>query len=434
MLVEPVRPSTVVTREHPFFDPGASSSVVSSDLVTEGAGPNLVQTTSIAVQLSATQPPLGVPGTNAVQDVSKSATHPVQGPGTSDVATQPLQAPGAKTATQPLQAPGAGTATQPLQAPGTGPEVLPTSIDPAQLDQSLSGGRTAEIAGESESESELDREPASPASANTQGELPEDSTDQDLSKGANFRETIRGVRSFMGWHRIPDFDSDSSSLDDNPFAGSRVKPTGKVSVKLPVDDWLCRKFERLNLTVAEGYPSRNSETGGLLHDQFVKPPRSSKWYEMHTDKKDSASTTVCNWSPEPAKLNSTFSRVARYSLPSAPASRTISQDTLRCWERAVQEQSVMCNQAAGLLRCLTKVQDSMVTHLKTLRVDKAKGKAAERTQQVVEELEYLVTFNRSISQAMHNVLCRTSVSQFLSAWPTSLWHVETVTWSSYVVG
>ena len=96
--VEPVRPSTVVTREHPLFDPGASSSVVSSDLVTEGTGPSLVQTTGIAVQLSATQPPLGVPGTNAVQDVS--ATRPVQGSGTSDVATQPLQAPGAETGGQ----------------------------------------------------------------------------------------------------------------------------------------------------------------------------------------------------------------------------------------------------------------------------------------------------------------------------------------------
>ena len=48
----------------------------------------------------------------------------------------------------------------------------------------------------------------------------------------------------------------------------------------------------------------------------------------------------------------------------------------------------MCNQAAGLSRCLTKVQDSMVTQLKSLCLDTAKGKAAERTQQAVEELEY----------------------------------------------
>ena len=121
-------------------------------------------------------------------------------------------------------------------------------------------------------------------------------------------------------------------------------------------------------------------------------------------KKDSASTTVCDWSPEPAKLNSTFTRVARRSVPSAPASRTFSQDTLRRWERAFREQSVMCNQAAGLSRCLTKVQDSMVTQLKSLRVDTGKGKAAERTQQAVEELEYLVTFNRSISQAMQRTM------------------------------
>ena len=57
--VKPVNPSTVVTREHPFFDPGASSSVMSAGLVTEGTGPSLVQTTGQAAQLSATQPPLG---------------------------------------------------------------------------------------------------------------------------------------------------------------------------------------------------------------------------------------------------------------------------------------------------------------------------------------------------------------------------------------
>ena len=85
MLVRPVNSSAVVTREHPFFEPGASSSVMSSGLVTEGTGSGLVQTTGEAAHLTATQPPLGVPGTEAVR--GGSATHPVQGPGTSDVAT-----------------------------------------------------------------------------------------------------------------------------------------------------------------------------------------------------------------------------------------------------------------------------------------------------------------------------------------------------------
>ena len=64
--VRPVNPSAVVTREHPLFDPGASSSVMSAGLVTEGTGSSLVQTTGEAAQLTATQPPLLAPGTFAV--------------------------------------------------------------------------------------------------------------------------------------------------------------------------------------------------------------------------------------------------------------------------------------------------------------------------------------------------------------------------------
>ena len=152
-------------------------------------------------------------------------------------------------------------------------------------------------------------------------------------------------------------------------------------------------METLNLTIAEGYPSRNTETAGLLRDQFVKPPRSSRWYDMHADKKDSDRSTVCMWAPEPAKLNSAFSRVARRSLPAAPPSRAFSQDILRHWERAAREQTVMCNQAACLSRCFTKLQDAMATQLMNLHADQGKGKSSERTQQAADELEYLVTFN-----------------------------------------
>ena len=236
----------------------------------------------------------------------------------------------------------------------------------------------------------------------------------------------------MTWHHIPDYDNSTASMDDNPFASSRVKTTGKVSVTLPVDEWLCKKLEKLNVTIAEGYP-RNSETSGLLRDQFVKTPRSSKWYDMQAVKKGDGSTqAVSHWSPEPAKLNSMFSRVARRSLPSAPASRTFSQDTLRRWEKAFREQSVMCNHAADLSRCLTKVQDSMVTQLKSLRSDSSKGKSAERTQQAVEELEYLVTLTGQFPK-LCSAPCRISQREFSSAWPTSVWHVTIAIWSLYVV-
>ena len=63
--------------------------------------------------------------------------------------------------------------------------------------------------------------------------------DQELSAEQSYTETLRGVRSFMAWNDIPEFDSASSSQDDNPFIGSRSSQTGKVSVKVPVDEWLC---------------------------------------------------------------------------------------------------------------------------------------------------------------------------------------------------
>ena len=173
--VRPVNTAAVVTREHPFFDPGASTSV----MFAESTGSGLAQTASESTQLMATQPPLGVPSTSAVRDVSGSATRPVQGPGTSDVATQPLQAPGA------------------------GPEVLPTGNESTQLNKPLPGVRPDEFAGESDSEAEVDGELASPGSVHVQGDLPEDATDQDRSEDANYRETIRGVRSLTTTVQLP---------------------------------------------------------------------------------------------------------------------------------------------------------------------------------------------------------------------------------------
>ena len=237
---------------------------------------------------------------------------------------------------------------------------------------------------------------------------------------------MRGVCSFMCWHQVPDFDSLSSSNDDNPFAGSRTQPTGKVSIQLQADDWLCRKLEKLNLTIAEGYPSRNAETAGLLRDQF-KTPRTSWWYDMHTNKKDASTSKVLYWSSDPAKLNSAFSRVARHSLPCAPASRFINQDTLSHWERSAREQTYMCNQAAGLSRCLTKVQDAMVTQLRTLQLDKGKGKAPGRSQEAVDELDYLLTFNRSITQAMGRTMQDLSEGVFVNMASFSL-----ARWDSYL--
>ena len=99
-------------------------------------------------------------------------------------------------------------------------------------------------------------------------------TDPDLalSEEQNYRETMSGIRSFMGWTHIPEVDSTTSKSEDNPFAGPKSQPTRKVSVTIPTDEWLCSKMGKLNLTLKEWYPLRNSVAGGLLKDQFVRPP------------------------------------------------------------------------------------------------------------------------------------------------------------------
>ena len=174
------------------------------------------------------------------------------------------------------------------------------------------------------------------------------------------------------------------------------------------------EIEKLNITVQEGYPSRASETAGLVKDQFVKPPRTLKWYDMHTDKKDFSRSKVSSWTNQPARLNSSFPRIANRSLPSAPASRPVSQDTLRKWERAARDQTYMCNQAAAFSRCLTKVQDSMASQLKVLQNDKGKGKSTGKSHQAVEELDFLVTFNKSITQAMARTMQDLSDGVFIN--------------------
>ena len=60
------KPSSVVSSDQPIFDPGASTSVMSSGFVTEITGSSLVQTTGEAATLPATQP-VEAPGTRGLR-------------------------------------------------------------------------------------------------------------------------------------------------------------------------------------------------------------------------------------------------------------------------------------------------------------------------------------------------------------------------------
>ena len=224
--------------------------------------------------------------------------------------------------------------------------------------------------------------------------------DHPVSEEQNYWDTIQGIRSYMGWSHIPEVDNTTATSDDNPFARPKTVTPGKVSVRMPTEEWLCKKLGKLNLTLAEGYPSRGSEAGGLAKDVFIRTPRSqSKWYGLHTDQKTDSSK-VSSWHTDAVKLNSSYSRIARYTgLGSTPpASRRISQETLRRWERSAREASVVCNQTASFNRCLVKVQQSMKEQLKVLKAEH-KGKGSAKVSPAVDELHYLLDFNASISQA-----------------------------------
>ena len=94
-------------------------------------------------------------------------------------------------------------------------------------------------------------------------EDPEFEQELPTSGEQTYRETMRGIRSFMGWSHIPDMDSSNPS-DDNPFAGPKAPLPSKVSVQMPTEDYLCRKLSKLNLTMRillQNYRSRQPANG-----------------------------------------------------------------------------------------------------------------------------------------------------------------------------
>ena len=197
-------------------------------------------------------------------------------------------------------------------------------------------------------------------------------TDQSLSEEQTHRDTMRGIGSYMGWTLTPDIDSGAATSDDNPFAGPKLQTPGKVSVNLPTDGWLCRKMNKLNLTLVQGYPSRTSEAGGLLRDQFIKPVRSqSKWYGLHTDKKQDPTDSLSSRLFSPA-LHVSTARTSELPdklalLLNPPLSGPISQESLRKWEKSAWESSLICNRAAGFNRCLLKVQQNIQSQIKAIK-------------------------------------------------------------------
>ena len=253
-----------------------------------------------------------------------------------------------------------------------------------------------------------------------EGELsddPELNNEPELipSEEQTYRETMKGIREYMGWSDIPEMESANTGSEDNPFSGPKAVTPGKVSIQMPTEDWLCKKMKKMNVTLVEGYPSRSSEAGGLLMDQFLRTAKSqSRWYGLATDHKADPAA-VSGWSTDSSKINSCFSRISRQSglTSTPPASRRISQESLRRWEKSAREASVICNQAASFNRCLFRVQKDMQSQLRSLQTD-CKGKGAAKSANTLDELKYLMEFNSSITQAAAKTMEHLSEFVFIS--------------------
>ena len=337
---------------------------------------------------------------------------PAHSPPGNVIRLEPFFKPTDQSASQPTDRPSVSATTDP-------PASKPQSDRPQAMDRAAASDRPStsvssafqptsrDTTSESDSDSVVfDRSPVDIFVE--EGELSDEldatitAPGQSPSEEQSYRETMRGIRSYMGCTHIPDIDSTAGSSDDNPFAGPKMQTPGKVSVQLPTDEWLCRKLAKLNLTLTDGYPSRSAEAGGLQIDQFLKAPRSqAKWYGCHSQQKSDTIETVTSWNTDSSKLNNAYLRIARQPgiATSPPQSRPISQETLRKWEKTARDLLVICNQAAGFNRCLVKVQQDMQSQLKAIRIEH-KGKSASKLSAATEELQFLMDFNPSICQAM----------------------------------
>ena len=258
-------------------------------------------------------------------------------------------------------------------------------------------------------------------SGSDDGQLSDSTEVPEQTEEMSYRETVRSVHSYMGWHHIPTFETTFSEPDksNNPWKGKNPRKPTHVSVAMPPDDWLCQKLERLNLTALEGYPSRSQDSAGLKKDQFIKVPKSqSKWYSMHLVKPDGPhrpGRTVFSWRNTEAKVNSHFPRLTRASayLSTGPPSRPISQESLQRCERAAREDSYIINHAAGFSRCSTELQGKMSQNVAVLSARLSKGKAQKETSDALNDLRDLLAFHQRVSIALGTSLQHLADSLFV---------------------
>ena len=88
--------------------------------------------------------------------------------------------------------------------------------------------------------SEDDMERSVTFSSSDDGQLSDSTETPEQTEDMSYRETVRSIRSFMGWHHIPAFETDYYEPDksNNPWKGKNPRKPTRISVAMPPDDWL----------------------------------------------------------------------------------------------------------------------------------------------------------------------------------------------------
>ena len=235
-------PSTVKNVSEPFIRPSTSTTLPGSGFSAEKHQPTSKAVTSRRTSTSK------FPGTG-----SSAITHQ---PASQTKANRPT--PAVETSTNPstqTQSTGKYEAHRPhLDRPSATDR--PLSSEPADTSSpALHRSRRDSISSlSSDASSNLSNRP--PLDLYTEeGGLSEDpdqtvgNQDQPVFEEQNYRETMQGIRSYMGWSHIPEVDNTAATSDNNPFARPKTVTPGKVSVTMPTEERLCKKLGNLNLTL-----------------------------------------------------------------------------------------------------------------------------------------------------------------------------------------
>ena len=193
-----------------------------------------------------------------------------------------------------------------------------------------------------------------------------------------------------------------------PGREKNPKRSARISVAIPLDDWLYQKFERLNTVVAEGYPSRAQDSAGQKRDQFVKIPKSqSRWYQMHTIKPDGPhrpGKTIFSWHNTKAKVNSQFPLItwaSAYPI-TGPASRLSPRNTSDIGRSVLKRIPILFTLQVSIgarVSCKNACQ-----HMLTCCSRINKGKAPKEVLAALGDLKDLMAFHQNVSVAMGTAL------------------------------